>query len=146
MSSFGKLKSFFPGAKNQKYISGIQINLILLFTKNLLMTILNLELWTWSIGIGSGYSVLTSLRICYRTGKLRRISEYAAQNQAGWLTWGYNTFVKNPFMWSVNKLLQRSQGDGSGQYVVVEVLQVRCEKEDYIFLCLLWKLAECSGL
>ncbi|XP_064601818.1 charged multivesicular body protein 7-like [Liolophura sinensis] len=65
-------------------------------------------------------TVLTEME---RMGKLRRVSDYDSQNQAGWLAWGYNTFVKNPFMWSVNKLLQRSPDDGSGQYVVVEVLQ-----------------------
>ena len=59
-----------------------------------------------------------------RCGKLQRESEFAANVDSGWLSWGVGLLVVKPLKWTISTLLGSSGVSQDESFVVIDLVKV----------------------
>ncbi|CAH1783193.1 unnamed protein product [Owenia fusiformis] len=69
----------------------------------------------------------TVLQEMLRQGKILPSDEYQSKMQQGWVSWGYNSFVKKPISWGLSSLMGPAATTLQGQFVLVDLAKGKCE-------------------
>lgn len=67
--------------------------------------------------------------VTYRCGKVQKESEFAANVDSGWLSWGVGLLLVRPLKWTLSTLLGNSRVPLEESFVIIELVKV-CAKED----------------
>lgn len=76
---------------------------------------------SWGGSVFSHRLCLTSVRC----GKTQRESEFAANVDCGWLSWGVGLLLVKPLKWTFSTLLGSNRVPLEESFVVIELVKVR---------------------